>query len=92
MQQLFEGRHSPGVQLVSELSCALYGSGYTSGMVAHGGHQAVEIVPVYEGEQITHARKLISGGGSQMTENLRVYLRDECATPMNVRTFFIYLE
>ena len=87
MQQLFEGRHTPGVHLTSQAACALFGAGYTSGIVAHGGHRGIEVIPVYEGAQLHHARTVTRGGGEQMTENLRVYMRDECATPMNVSRF-----
>ena len=71
--------------MASQSSCGLFGSGYTSGIVAHGGHRGIEVVPVYEGASLHHARSVTQGGGEQMTENLRVYMRDECAAPMNVR-------
>jgi len=82
-QQIFEGRHSPAILFVSQSSCGLFGAGYTSGIVAHGGHTGIEVVPVYEGAQLHHARRYKAGGGQQIVENLRVFLRDECARPMN---------
>ena len=64
---------------------ATYGNGLTGGLSVVAGARGVEIVPVYDGEEIERSRFFSPFGGEIMQERLRVFLRDERDRPLNVR-------
>ena len=62
----------------------LFGAGYLSGIVTHGGNEAMEITTIFDGIKINHATHMIPRGGSHLVSNLNRYMQDDMAMPMNV--------
>ena len=62
--------------LADQLSLALYASGMTTGVSVSSGFSVTEAAVVYEGHTLPHTAQQLDIAGQQLTENLRLLLRD----------------
>jgi len=70
----------------SQAVMATYGNGLANGGLSIvAGARGVEIVPVYDGQEIERSKLFSPFGGEIMQERFRVFLRDERDQPLNVR-------
>jgi len=86
LQFFMEYEHVSEFLYQSQAVMATYGNGLANGGLSIvAGARGVEIVPVYDGQEIERSKLFSPFGGEIMQERFRVFLRDERDQPLNVR-------